>query len=148
MTPPSADLGDRSVCQTETGHDIPVQTVDRLSCDAVIRRVTLDETGVPVNVGRRYRTATDAQWAALKAVYSSCAWEGCDRPITWCQAHHIREWEHGGRTDLDNLVPLCTQHHHRVHEGQWHIKLLPDRTLEIHRPDGTHHTTTPPPMRC
>ncbi len=139
---------DESIRQTENGCDVAPETVARLCCDAVVRRVTLDATGVPVNVGRKYRTATDAQWAAIKTMHSCCAWDGCDAPISWCQAHHIREWEHGGRTDLDNLVPLCSRHHHRVHEGQWHIKLLPDRTLKIYRPDGTHHATVPTPQRC
>ncbi len=139
---------EESLLETESGLPLPAESVARLCCDAVLQRVTLDAQGVPIEVGRKRRTATDAQWAAIKAVHSRCGWYGCTAPIGWCQAHHILEWEHGGRTDLDNLVPLCSQHHHRVHEGQWHIKLLPDRTLEIFRPDGTHHATTPRPSRC
>ncbi len=137
----------RSVRQTENGHDVAYESVSRLACDATIRRVTLDQRGVPINVGRRYRTATDAQWAALKTIYCRCAWDGCTAPISWCQAHHIQEWERGGPTDLGNLVPLCSRHHHRVHEGQWTIKLKPDRSLAIHKPDSTSHATTPPPTR-
>ena len=137
-----------SVRQTANGHDLSPESVARLCCDAVIRKVLLDEQSVPLEVGRTARTATAAQWAALKTVQSQCAWDGCQIPINWCQAHHIREWEHGGPTDLDNLIPLCSRHHHRVHEGQWTIKLLPDRTLEIFRPDGTHHATVDPPRRC
>ncbi len=139
---------EESLLETESGLPLPAESVARLCCDAVLRRVTLDAQGVPIDVGRKRRTATDAQWAAIKAVHSRCGWYGCTAPISWCQAHHILKWEHGGRTDLDNLVPLCSQHHHRVHEGQWHIKLLPDLTLEIFRPDGTHHATTPRPSRC
>ncbi|MGH1493243.1 MAG: HNH endonuclease [Acidimicrobiales bacterium] len=137
-----------SVRQTENGHDIAAASVARLACDAVLRRVVLDESGVPIDVGRKHRTATDGQWAALKAQYSSCAWDGCTAPISWCQAHHIREWERGGATDYENLVPLCSQHHHRVHEGGWSIKLKPDRTLEAFKPGGCHHSTTSVPMRC
>ncbi len=140
--------GEDSLRQTQNGHDLPPETVARLCCDAVIRRVGLDGSGVPINVGRKYRTATDAQWAAIKAVHACCAWDGCDAPINWCQAHHIRVWEMGGPTDLDNLVPLCFRHHHRVHEGLWTMKLLPDRSLKIYRPDGTHHATVLTPQRC
>lgn len=136
-----------SVHQTEHGHDVPPETIARLCCDATIRRVTLDKRGVPINVGRKYRTATDAQWAAIKTLHETCAWDGCAAPINWCQAHHIREWDNGGPTDLGNLIPLCSQHHHRVHEGQWHIKLLPNRTLEIRKPNGSHYTTTTTPKR-
>ncbi len=138
---------DHSIRQSAAGHDVAPETVARLCCDAVIRRVMLDRDGVPINVGRRYRTATDGQWAAIKAVHTGCAWDGCDAPINWCQAHHIREWEAGGITDLANLIPLCSRHHHRVHEGQWQIKLLPDRTLKIYKPDGSHYRTVPTPKR-
>ncbi len=55
------------------------------------------------------------------------------------------EWEHGGPTDLDNLLPICNRHHqHFVHDKGWKLKLLPDRTLEITLPDGETMTTGPP----
>ena len=133
-----------SIRQTENGHDLPPETVARLCCDATLRRIVLDRRGLPIDVGRRHRTATDAQWAVLKALYTCCAWGSCSAPIAWCQAHHILEWEHGGPTDLDNLVPLCTRHHHLVHEGRWRVRLLDDRTLRINRPDGGHHADVPP----
>lgn len=139
---------DGSICQTECGADLAPETVSRLACDATMRRVTLDEHGAPINVGRQYRTATNPQWAAIKAIHSTCAWDGCTAPITHCQLHHILEWEHGGNTDLDNLLPLCSKHHHRVHEGHWTVKLLPDRTLDIFKPNGAHHATVQPPQRC
>ena len=44
-------------------------------------------------------------------------------------------WDHwGGRC---NLLPLCTAHHHLIHDGGWHLALHPDRTITLHRPDGT-----------
>lgn len=138
---------DGTVAETGDGQRLSDAAVSRLCCDAVLRRVILDGDGVPIDVGRRYRTATDAQWAALRAVYSSCAWAGCDRPLSHCQAHHLRHWQAGGPTDLDNLVPLCSHHHHLVHEGRWHIELLADRAMAITRPDGRHHRTTCPPTR-
>ena len=36
-----------------------------------------------------------------------------------------------------NLIPLCSAHHHLVHEGRWTLTLQPDRTITLHRPDGT-----------
>ena len=32
-------------------------------------------------------------------------------------AHHIRHWEDGGPTELDNLVLLCPYHHRLHHRG-------------------------------
>ncbi len=138
---------DNSVRETAEGRPVPPETIARLACDATIRRVMLDGTSVPISVGRRYRTATHAQWAAVKAIYSSCGWDGCSAPISWCQLHHIHEWEQGGLTDLCNMVPLCSRHHHLVHEGRWSISMRPDRSLVIRRPDGRHWATTAPPGR-
>ena len=30
-------------------------------------------------------------------------------------------WEHGGPTQLENLILLCHFHHHVVHEGGWNV---------------------------
>ena len=142
-----------SIRETGNGHSLAPETIDRLACDSVLQKVVLDERNVPINVGRKYRTATDAQWVAMRAIYSSCGWKDCDRPLSWCQLHHINEWQDGGVTNFDNLVPLCDSHHHRVHEGKWSIKLNPtsnvavDRTLEIRRPDRRLYGVVDPPAR-
>ena len=136
-----------SIRQTVNGHSVPPETIQRIACDATLRRVVLDERGVPIDVGRRYRTATEAQWTAIKAIHATCGWDGCDRPITWCQLHHIHEWEHGGSTDLNNLVPLCSRHHHQVHEGKWSVRLRADRSMEIYQPDGVSWAVVPIPTR-
>ncbi len=135
---------DSSLRETCAGHRLPPESISRLACDAAIQRVRLDAGGVPIDVGRKYRTATDAQWQAIRSVYRTCAWQGCDRPLAWCQAHHIHEWEDGGATDLCNLVPLCGRHHYAVHEGGWSVKLAEDRRLDIHRPDGAFHAAARP----
>ncbi len=137
-----------SVRETAAGHSLPPESISRLACDAVMQRVMLDERGIPVDVGRKHRTATDAQWHSLRATYRSCVWKGCDRPLSWCQAHHIHEWEHRGRTDLCNLIPLCSEHHHAVHEGGWSVKLCSDtRRLDIYDPGERFWTTTEPDRR-
>ena len=35
-------------------------------------------------------------------------------------ADHVHHWEHGGPTRPDNLVLLCSRHHHRAHLPGWH----------------------------
>ncbi len=133
-----------SVSETCTGAPVAAETMRRFACDAVIRKVVINRNGVPIDVGRQHRTATEGQWAALRALYSTCAWYGCDRPIGWCQAHHLDTWEDLGLTDMDNLVPLCSRHHHLVHEGRWRIALLADRALRHYRPDGVYWRTSRP----
>ncbi|MEL7155030.1 MAG: HNH endonuclease [Actinomycetota bacterium] len=140
-------VGDGIDPQTAAGHELSDAAVGRLTCDGLVRRVRLDRGGVPIDVGRARRTATDGQWAAIRALHHSCAWAGCEKRIDWCQLHHIVPWSAGGATDLDNLVPLCSEHHHRVHEGGWSIELLADRSLRITRPDGVVHAVADPPTR-
>ena len=135
---------EHSVSETCSGVPIGVETMRRFGCDAVIRKVVINRNGVPIDVGRQHRTATAGQWEALRALHSTCAWFGCDRPISWCQAHHLDTWEDLGPTDMENLVPLCLRHHHLVHEGGWRIELLADRTLRHYRPDGVHWRTSRP----
>ena len=135
---------DTATHHTGNGHRVPPQAIERLGCNSALQKVVLDDCGLPINVGRKYRTATDHQWTALRAIYASCAWKDCDRPFTWCQLHHVNEWHRGGKTDLDNLVPLCSTHHHRVHEGQWNIELEQDRRLLIWKPNGDYYDSARP----
>lgn len=48
---------------------------------------------------------------------------------------------------MDNLVLLCSYHHHLIHKPGWHLKLRPDSTVEVTNPDG-HVTTSDPPLLC
>ncbi|HZB41101.1 MAG TPA: HNH endonuclease signature motif containing protein [Ilumatobacter sp.] len=33
----------------------------------------------------------------------------CTVPFDACQIHHVIPWDQGGRTDLQNLAPLCSR---------------------------------------
>jgi len=96
---------EHSTRETGAGNPLPPESIARLACDAVLQRVVVNERGIPIDVGRKSRTATDAQWHSLRVTYRSCAWKGCERPLAWCQAHHIHEWDRGGATDF------CTSSH-------------------------------------
>jgi hypothetical protein len=80
----------------------------------------------PLDVGRATRVVAPAQRSALTVRDGGCRFPGCDRPVAWCEAHHLRHWLHGGPTDLDNLVLLCRGHHHAVHEGGWRLDRHPN----------------------
>lgn len=122
------------VITTQHGVELPAETVRRLACDADIIPVVLNGDSVPLDVGRAKRLATVHQRRALGAVYESCAIPECQVKFAHCEPHHIEYWEHGGRTDLINLVPLCSRHHHAVHEGGWTLTFDPEaRQLSIDR---------------
>jgi hypothetical protein len=48
----------------------------------------------------------------------------------------VRHWLHGGRTDIDNLILICSFHHGAIHDHGYRIHRLPGR-WEFLRPDGT-----------
>ena len=85
--------------------------------NAVTRMHYLDKRGLTLNVSRAQRFATDGQVQALLAVWGyQCAMPGCTH-TRFIQIHHIREWEHGGATNMDNLIPLCSSCHSNVSHG-------------------------------
>ena len=137
-------LHESSVCETSDGLPLPPASIARLLCEGRISPVVVDTNGVVLAVGREIRHANRHQRRALRAMYRTCAFHGCDTPFERCEMHHIVPWERGGPTDLENLLPLCSRHHHVVHEGGWHLDLGPDRSLTITRSDGTVHATTRP----
>ena len=101
-----------------------------------------------LNLGRATRLANRAQRRALRGLYATCGVPGCAVRYDRCKLHHIVWWRHGGRTDLDNLLPLCSLHHHRVHDAGWDVSIDGQRRLTIRLPDGSIRTTDPPTRRA
>ena len=113
-------------------------------CDAAIHRIVVTDRSVVIDFGRSTRTISRHLRDLLDLRDQHCRWPGCDRPASWCDGHHVRAWEHGGPTGLDNLVLLCRRHHRRLHRPGYGAKLLPDATFEITRPDGRTDASEPP----
>ncbi|BAN02213.1 HNH endonuclease signature motif containing protein [Ilumatobacter coccineus] len=97
-----------------------------------------------LDLGRSTRLANRAQRRALRALYSGCAIPGCATSYDRCKLHHIVWWRNGGRTDLDNLLPVCAVHHTKIHNNDWIVELGPNRELTLTLPDGRIQTTGPP----
>jgi hypothetical protein len=139
-------LHDQSIIDTGVdGIDLPVETLRRMACLAGIIPIVLNSDGVALDEGRATRLATRAQRRAARAMYPTCAGPACRVRFEHCELHHIRYWDNGGPSDMDNFLPLCSRHHHAVHEGGWHLTLHPaTRVLTITYPDGTTHTEPAP----
>ena len=137
----TGELDGDSVCETADGAALPPASVRRLICGGNITPIYVDANGNPFDFGRTIRHANRQQRRALRALHRTCAFAGCDVTFDRCEIHHIIPWEQGGATDLANLLPLCSRHHHVVHEAGWSIELTPDRTLTIRQPDGTVFAT-------
>jgi hypothetical protein len=125
-----------TLCETSDGTRLPVVTAQRLCCEAVIGAVVIDRDGTVRELCAEQRTATRAQRRALAAMYRTCAHPHCDVAFDHCRVHHVVRFSDGGATSLPNLIPLCEQHHHLVHEGGWGLTMTADRVVTWTRPDG------------
>jgi len=94
----------------------------------------------PLAMGRTRRLATLAQRLALAVQWGGCAFPGCDRSIIACDIHHEDEWDFGGNTDVEDMLPLCRAHHRKRHLEHWTIWDDPDGTVHARHPDG--HTVS------
>jgi hypothetical protein len=124
---------------------VPAATVQRLACDASVRRVLLGPANAVIEVGRAVRLPRDATRAALRVRDQGCVWPGCDRTAAWTNAHHVVHWGHGGATDLENLVLLCYRHHWSIHEGGWQL-VRSDQGILVIPPNQTHRSWIRPPV--
>jgi hypothetical protein len=133
--------------------EVPWRVLAELAGDADVNTVVV-RNGVVLhapgnlNLGRSTRLANRAQRRALRGLYTTCAIPGCGVHYDRCTLHHVIWWRHEGRTDLDNLLPVCSRHHHKIHDAGWNIELGPNRQLTIRFPDGTTQTTGPPTIRA
>jgi hypothetical protein len=73
-----------------------------------------------------------------------CRFPGCGAK-RFTEAHHIVWWRHGGRTDLDNLVLICSFHHRLVHEYGWSVERERDGSVRWRRPNGARYQAGPSP---
>jgi hypothetical protein len=92
----------------------------------------------PLDVGRATRVISPAQRSALAVRDRGCVFPGCDRPLAWCDGHHLWHWADGGPTDLNNLALLCRAHHRAVHEGGWRLIRGPDGEFIASPPHRRH----------
>jgi hypothetical protein len=109
------------------GHLISRGALRQIACDANVIPVVLGSAGQPLDIGRSTRIVPVGLRRALVARDEGCAFPGCDRPPSWCDAHHNIHWADGGATSLSNLVLLCGHHHDRMHRDGWTIKMIDER---------------------
>ena len=102
----------------DLGGTLTPAALRRLCCDAAVIPVVLGGAGQPLDVGRATRTIPDGLRRAVAARDRGCAFPGCDRPPSWAEVHHVVEWQHGGPTEINNLVMLCGRHHRVLHESE------------------------------
>jgi hypothetical protein len=116
---------------------VPAAAAEQHICDSGIVPVTVDACGNPLDVGREQRLFTPKQRIGLAVRDGGCRWHDCDRPASYCEAHHIDEWaKDRGRTDIDRGILLCRYHHMTLHHGRWRITRRGKDDFTLHHPSG------------
>ena len=101
---------------------VSLATVERIACTNGTIPVTFDSHGNGIDLGREQRLFTARQRIMLAARDGGCRMSGCDRPPSWCEAHHIDHWKRDdGPTNLDRGILLCRHHHMLMHNNKWEI---------------------------
>ncbi len=111
------------------GEPVSAGELRRLCCDAGLIPTVLGGASEVLDVGREHRLVTPAIRTALRVRDGGCTFPTCNTRPAVCEAHHIRPWWAGGRTDLSNLVLLCHHHHALVEPAkygtrdQWEVRI-------------------------
>jgi hypothetical protein len=72
----------------------------------------------------------------------TCRFPGCPNSL-YKQVHHLWHEAHGGPTDTENCLLLCSFHHHLMHEGGWHVFGNADSVVTFVGPRGKRFTDVP-----
>jgi hypothetical protein len=122
------------VAGLDTGGRISAGEARRLACTAGLIPMVLGSDSVPLDLGREARLHSKHQRIALAHRFHGCAAHGCDRPPGWTEVHHKHPWSQGGRTDLDNGIPLCPTHLRMADRPEaWQMDTRPEGTDTFHR---------------
>ncbi len=129
-------------------------TVDKATAARLIaaapsfRRVATDPfTGERLRYDRtRYRPSTaQRDWIAFR--YETCIDPTCSRPVDDTDVDHLEEWVRDrGRTNADNLLPLCEHANRRKNLSRIEYTRLADGRVTITTPTGHSVDTEPAPF--
>lgn len=129
------------------GPTLDADSVRKLACDAGIHRVVTGPGSSTLNFGHESRLVSENLFLALVARDQQCRWPGCAMRATWCDAHHVIEWDdQHGQTSEQDCALLCNRHHHIAHLPGWAIT-GDGHEFTIHHPDGSTEVSTPPGVR-
>jgi hypothetical protein len=126
-------LGGLKAAQLDTGTMISPGLARKLACEAGVIPVVLGGRSQPLDVGRKRRFHTKAQRIAMAVRDRGCVAEGCERPGSWCHAHHLTPWAQGGGTSVKDGVLLCPRHHTLAHHQDYELTHHPEGQISFTR---------------
>jgi hypothetical protein len=144
IVPIDTVLGGREPGQLPDGRLVGPEAVRRHACDSLLSRLLVDPgSGALLDVGRSQRVVPDRLRRFVLTRDRQCQFPYCARSASRCDIHHIVPWSHGGSTDADNLVLVCSRHHHAVHEAGWWARRQPCGSITWTSPLGHVHLSPP-----
>jgi len=124
---------------------VPTSLIAQQACDTGTVECTIDRDGNPLYLGREHRLFSARQRLTLAIRDGGCRWKGCDRPPSFCEAHHIDHFvADEGCTDVERGILLCRYHHMQLHHGGWKITRDGLDDFMLHPPDGGKPIPLPP----
>src|SRR5487761_2419646 len=120
-----------------------------LAADGRWRRMILDpQTGALLDLGHTQYRPSEALGRYVKTRDRICAFGTCNRAAEPCDVDHRQPYRPGdpagGRTDRDNLRPLCASHHKIKHKGGWTLHANPTNGGSTWTsPTGHHYQADP-----
>jgi hypothetical protein len=130
----------------QTVTPVSAAAVRRLACDSVRQILLLDPRGHLDAISALERVVPLPMRKAITIRdHGQCRFPGCTHAIR--EIHHIKYWQHGGKTTTDNLVGLCSHHHHLVHDNGWTLSGDPNYRLTFTDPLKREWHSDPPPRQ-
>ena len=115
----TSDTAERGMADA-AGWNVPDAIRRYLTCNGTVTPVFLKD-GLPVSVGRaQYVVPARTRTVIEHRDHGACRVPGCDATLG-LEVHHLIHWEHGGGTDTDNLLLVCSKHHRMHHRGRLDI---------------------------
>jgi HNH endonuclease/uncharacterized protein DUF222 len=121
------------------------EAIRRISCDAMVALALDDAFGHTMYEGRARRFPSNPQRREVQRRDRRCRFPGCVN-ATFTDVHHIAHWADDGLTDIDNLVTLCSHHHHLIHERKWSMSGNANGILRFVGPNQRAMTSRPSPL--
>ncbi|MFA9431870.1 DUF222 domain-containing protein [Egicoccus sp. AB-alg2] len=105
-----------------------------------LRTVIVDDAGQVLGVGRSHRFPPGWLSDAVLTVHDTCSEPGCNTAALACDLDHAKPWRRvrpgdvPGRTDIDQLAPVCRPTNHTKDAAGWSVTQTADGIRVWHHP--------------
>jgi hypothetical protein len=103
---------------------VSIEFIKEAACSSGYRLVVQGDEGEILWMGPKPRRFDDTQKRAIIVRDGpTCISPGCNKPARQTDVHHVEFYSHGGPTDAENGVLLCSEHHHMIHKSPFRIEM-------------------------